>query len=147
MSLELLNSVKKWQNSMVSSCFFVVCIYKLPQQIQNGDDGGLLLEVFPSALFFINISPMPCNFNMSLEFLTKDAYLSFVLFTQIPAAKYAQLNLKKQKESKGKENKPAKEQKKKVKTPKREKKKEKEDEDDDVPKEPKKNPLADLPQT
>jgi hypothetical protein len=131
---------------MVNSCFFVVCIYKLPQQIQNGDDGGLLLEVFPSALFFINIFPMPCDFNTSLEFLTRDASLSFVLFTQIPAAKYAQLNPKKQKESKGKENKPAKEQKKKE-TPKKEKKKEKEDEDDDVPKEPKKNPLADLPQT
>ena len=86
------------------------------------------------------------DFNTSLEFLTKDASLSFVLFTQIPAAKYAQLNLKKQKESKGKENKPAKEQKKKE-TPKKEKKKEKEDEDDDVPKEPKKNPFADLPQT
>ena len=59
------------------------------------------------------------------------------------AVKFAQLNPKKQKESKGK---PAKEEKKKE-TPKKEKKKEEKVDEDDVPKEPKKNPLAGLPET
>jgi elongation factor 1-gamma len=62
------------------------------------------------------------------------------------AAKFAQLNPKKQKETK-----PAKEQKKKEtpkkEKPKKEKKVKEEDEDDDIPKEPKNNPLAGLPQT
>jgi hypothetical protein len=58
-----------------------------------------------------------------------------------PAAKFAQLNPKKQKESKAK---PAKEEKKKE-TPKKEKK---EKDDEDVPKPPKeKDPFADLPKT
>ena len=63
------------------------------------------------------------------------------------AAKFAQLNPKKQKEGKAKENKPAKEQQKKKETLKKEKKKEEEEEDDDVPREPKPNPLADLPKS
>ncbi|XP_046849796.1 elongation factor 1-gamma-A-like [Xenia sp. Carnegie-2017] len=60
------------------------------------------------------------------------------------AAKYAELNPKKQKESKSKENKPVKQKKE---TPKKEKKVEEEEDDHLVPKEPKKNPFADLPQT